>query len=85
MSGRQLIKLLQEKGWHPDRVEGSHHILVKGNKTLSVPVHSSKDLGKGLLHALILEKSRYQESPFSKNVKPQLLAGLEMPGPKIVL
>jgi predicted RNA binding protein YcfA (HicA-like mRNA interferase family) len=53
VSGKQLIKLLQEKGWLVDRIEGSHHILVKGNKTLSVPVHSSKDLGKGLLHALM--------------------------------
>jgi len=35
-----------------DRIEGSHHILAKGDKTLSVPVHGSKDLGKGLLHAL---------------------------------
>lgn len=53
VSGRQLIKLLQEKGWHLDRIEGSHHILIKGNKTLSVPVHGSKDLGKGLLHVLM--------------------------------
>jgi predicted RNA binding protein YcfA (HicA-like mRNA interferase family) len=36
-----------------DRIEGSHHILVKGNKTLLIPVHGGKDLGKGLLHALM--------------------------------
>jgi len=42
MSGRQLIKLFQKKGWHPDRIEGSHHILIKGNKTLSVPVMAAK-------------------------------------------
>ena len=53
VSGKQLIKLLQEKGWHVDRIEGSHHILAKGNKTLSVPVHGSKDLGKCLLHVLM--------------------------------
>ena len=53
MTGKQLIKLLQEMGWRLDRIEGSHHILAKGDKTLSVPVHSSKDLGKGLLHALM--------------------------------
>lgn len=53
MTGKQLIKLLQQNGWRIDRVEGSHHILAKGDKTLSVPVHSSKDLGKGLLHALM--------------------------------
>jgi len=53
VSGKQLIKLLHERGWLVDRIEGSHHILVKGDKTLSVPVHGSKDLGKGLLHALM--------------------------------
>ena len=53
MTGRGLIKLLKQNGWNVDRIEGSHHILVKGNKTLSVPVHGKKDLGKGLLHALM--------------------------------
>jgi predicted RNA binding protein YcfA (HicA-like mRNA interferase family) len=47
------MKLLQQNGWRLDRVEGSHHILIKGDKTLSVPVHGSKDLGKGLLLALM--------------------------------
>ena len=53
MNGKQLIKLLKENGWHLDRVEGSHHILVNGSKTLTVPVHGNKDIGKGLLHALM--------------------------------
>lgn len=53
MTGKQLIKLLQASGWQVDRVEGSHHILKKGARTLSVPVHSGKALGKGLLHALM--------------------------------
>jgi predicted RNA binding protein YcfA (HicA-like mRNA interferase family) len=53
MSGKQLIKLLKEKGWRLDRIEGSHHIMVKGSRTLSVPVHGGRDLGKGLLNALM--------------------------------
>ncbi len=53
MSGKELVRLLREHGWKLDRTEGSHHILIKGDKTLSVPVHGSKDLGKGLLHALM--------------------------------
>ncbi len=53
MSGKQLIKLLIEQGWRLDRIEGSHHIMVKGERTLSVPVHGSSDLGKGLLNALM--------------------------------
>ena len=53
MSGKQLLKLLKDKGWVLDRIEGSHHIMVKGDITLSVPVHGNKDLGKGLLNALM--------------------------------
>jgi predicted RNA binding protein YcfA (HicA-like mRNA interferase family) len=53
VSGKELIKLLEQKGWRLDRIEGSHHILAKAEKTLSVPVHGNKDLGKGLLHALM--------------------------------
>ena len=52
MTGKQLIKLLKQNGWELERIQGSHHIMVKGTKTLSVPVHGNKDLGKGLLHAL---------------------------------
>ena len=53
MTGRQLIRLLKTKGWHLDGIQGSHHIMVKGNETLSIPVHGNKDLGKGLLNALM--------------------------------
>ena len=53
MTGRQLIKILKAKRWELDRIEGSHHIMIKGKKTLSVPVHGNKDMGKGLLHALM--------------------------------
>jgi predicted RNA binding protein YcfA (HicA-like mRNA interferase family) len=53
MTGKQLIRLLKDHGWELERIQGSHHIMVKGEKTLSVPVHGIKDLGKGLLHALM--------------------------------
>lgn len=53
MTGRELIRLLEKDGWVLDRIKGSHHIMIKDNKTLSVPVHSSKDLGKGLLNKLL--------------------------------
>jgi predicted RNA binding protein YcfA (HicA-like mRNA interferase family) len=52
MTGKQLIKLLKQQGWELERIQGSHHIMVKGSKTLSVPVHGNRDLGKGLVHAL---------------------------------
>jgi predicted RNA binding protein YcfA (HicA-like mRNA interferase family) len=55
MTGKVLIKQLKVKGWVLDRVHGSHHIMIKGDKTLSVPVHGNKDLPKGLLNALLKE------------------------------
>jgi len=53
MTGKELLKLLEINGWELDRISGSHHIMVKTSKTLSVPVHGSKDLGKGLLIKLM--------------------------------
>jgi len=55
MTGREVIKLLEKNGWLLDRIRGSHHIMIKEDKTLSVPVHGSKDMGKGLLNKLLKE------------------------------
>jgi predicted RNA binding protein YcfA (HicA-like mRNA interferase family) len=55
MTGKEMVKLLRERGWELDRISGSHYILVKGNKTLSVPVHGKKDLKKGIQQALLKE------------------------------
>jgi predicted RNA binding protein YcfA (HicA-like mRNA interferase family) len=52
VTGKELVKLLKAKGWGLARIEGSHHILVRGTKTISVPVHGKKDLKKGTLEAL---------------------------------
>jgi len=42
MTGKELLKLLERDGWHLERISGSHHIMIKGHKTLSVPVHGNK-------------------------------------------
>lgn len=55
MTGKDVVKLLRENGWVIDRVSGSHHIMKKGGRTLSVPVHANRDLAKGLLFALLKE------------------------------
>ncbi len=47
--------MLGRQGWKLEHVRGSHHILRRGGKTLSVPVHAGKDLGKGLLAQLLKE------------------------------
>ena len=52
---KDLVRLLRQHGWTLEHIRGSHHILRKGGKTLSVPVHAGKDLGKGLLARLLKE------------------------------
>ncbi len=53
MKGNELVKLLKQNGWQLDRISGSHHILIKGNRTISVPVHGKKELGKGITGAIL--------------------------------
>jgi len=48
ISGKGLVKLLKRAGWKLDRINGSHHIMVKGSKTATIPVHANRSLGKGL-------------------------------------
>ncbi|MBE5808422.1 MAG: type II toxin-antitoxin system HicA family toxin [Clostridiales bacterium] len=52
LTGKQFVDRAIANGWRLDRVEGSHHILVKDGKAISVPVHSGKDLPTGLYHKL---------------------------------
>ncbi len=51
MKDKELLALLLKNGWRIDRINGSHHILTKGNQTVSLPVHG-KDLAKGLETAI---------------------------------
>ena len=53
VTGKQLVQLLLKNGWTLEHVRGSHHVLRKNDKHLSVPVHSGKELGKGLLNQLL--------------------------------
>ncbi len=55
LSGREVIEVFKRDGWMVDRIEGSHHILVKAGHeaTLSVPVHGRQEIRLGLLKRLI--------------------------------
>ena len=47
-SGKDLVKEAKKHGWKIDRIEGSHHIMINGTKTVSIPVHKNKDLRTGI-------------------------------------
>jgi len=50
ITAKKLIKILHKKGFVKVRQSGSHTIFrnSEGNR-VTIPVHASKDLGKGLL------------------------------------
>jgi len=52
MTGKELVKLLGKRGFVLDRINGSHYIMAKEGKIVSVPVHN-RDLPKGTLMSII--------------------------------
>ncbi len=55
ISGKQLCKIVEQRGWTLQRVTGSHHIYEnsQSSKILSIPVHRNQDLKIGTLKALM--------------------------------
>jgi predicted RNA binding protein YcfA (HicA-like mRNA interferase family) len=49
MNGKQVLKILEANGWVQTRINGSHHLLKKGDASVVVPVHGAKDLKIGTL------------------------------------
>jgi predicted RNA binding protein YcfA (HicA-like mRNA interferase family) len=55
VSGKDLARALEKKGWELKRVKGSHHIYVEeGNPIrVSIPIHGNRPLKTGLLSHLL--------------------------------
>lgn len=55
ISGKQLCKIVEQKGWILRRITGSHHIYEnpESERILSIPVHRNQDLKIGTLSALM--------------------------------
>jgi predicted RNA binding protein YcfA (HicA-like mRNA interferase family) len=51
VSGKQMVRALETRGWYIRRVRGSHHILRHPEipDVLVVPVHGSRALKRGTL------------------------------------
>ena len=55
MTDKALLKLLKKNGWKVIRINGSHHILQKGNHITVIPIHG-KDVPTGLLNCILKEQ-----------------------------
>ena len=55
ISGKELARAIQRRGWSLARVHGSHHIFVMSGRRerIVIPIHGNRPLKIGLLHALM--------------------------------
>ncbi|HEX7240097.1 MAG TPA: type II toxin-antitoxin system HicA family toxin [Longimicrobiaceae bacterium] len=55
LSGRELARLLEARGWELARIQGSHHIYRKPGRIerISVPIHGNRALKIGLQRHLM--------------------------------
>jgi predicted RNA binding protein YcfA (HicA-like mRNA interferase family) len=53
LSPKRILKILKENGWELDRIKGSHHIFVKENESVPIPIHGNHDLKKGTFFAIL--------------------------------
>ena len=53
LSPKRILRILKENGWELDRIKGSHHIFIKENESIPVPIHGNKDLKKGTFLAIL--------------------------------
>lgn len=54
-SPKNLIKVLESKGWVLKRISGSHHIMFhpERKQTIPIPVHGNKDIPMGLFLSIL--------------------------------
>ena len=55
VSGKELARSIQKKGWDLSRIKGSHHIFVlRGRRErIVIPIHGNQPLKIGLLKSLM--------------------------------
>jgi predicted RNA binding protein YcfA (HicA-like mRNA interferase family) len=55
VAGRDLARLVQQRGWILARTHGSHHVFTKSGRRerIVIPVHGNQPLKLGLLRSLM--------------------------------
>ncbi len=55
VSGLELARIVQRRGWILARIHGSHHIFTKAGRRerIVIPIHGNQPLKSGLLRSLM--------------------------------
>ncbi len=67
LSGKEVSKFLEKEGFVAIRQKGSHRFFQHSDgRKVTVPIHSNKDIGRGLLKAILEEIGMTREEFFEK-------------------
>lgn len=70
ITGKELIKILEQMGFLVVRINGSHHRLKHSDgRVTTVPVHKNDDLPKGLLRKIIKDDLQITIEEFEKLIE----------------
>jgi predicted RNA binding protein YcfA (HicA-like mRNA interferase family) len=61
VSGRDLARILEGKGWQLLRARGSHHLYGRGTERIVIPIHGNRALKTGLQHDLMKQAGLLEE------------------------
>ena len=53
ISGKEMVRLLEQLGFQVVRVRGSHHFMERGEQRTTVPVHAGRDLKIGTVRKIL--------------------------------
>jgi predicted RNA binding protein YcfA (HicA-like mRNA interferase family) len=53
LSGREVVKVFASFGWEVSRQSGSHIIMTKSGRTITLSIPDHKEVAKGTLRSLI--------------------------------
>ena len=74
VKAKVLIKVLEVLGFKEIRVTGSHHRFIhEDGRKISVPVHGSEPIGKGLLIKIIKKDIKISKEEFKELLKQLIL------------
>ena len=53
LTGAEMVAFLKSQGFTVARIRGSHHVMERGERRTTVPVHGSKILRIGTLQGIL--------------------------------
>jgi predicted RNA binding protein YcfA (HicA-like mRNA interferase family) len=53
LTGKEMVRFLEDQGWRVLRIAGSHHVMEGSGKRTVVPVHGNQTMKIGTLRSIL--------------------------------